>query len=290
MKINKNQRQNKVKEIISRWGRLNKAAIDTHISASFHLDLTEALKRAIYRDLDELVTIGELDILYFTRDGAVIDDFEPNVHKNYYNEWVSKNFNKAIFGQSLLTATNSDIFVSDLIKNDIKIQEKNNVINDDYRYLFFYLNSKYLNISFRKDAVPINIIISRFVDKITENEINEIEKIIGKRFVILKLASSSISSFKSSESIGHLVLDFKKNDLISVKDLNSKNGSVFYKITPDEADEIRIKGRALIEETVSVSWHSIPNEAYAKQKITNPIESYSPFIVEMGSSFRLLVI
>lgn len=290
MKISKNQRQNKVKEIINRWGRLDKAQIDIHIATSFHLELTDGLKRAIYRDLDELVTTGELDLLYFTRDGAEITDFEPNIHKNYYNQWVSKNFNKAIFGQSLLTATNSDIYVSELVKNDIKIQENNNVIDNDSRYIFFYLNSKYLNISFRKDAVPLNIVFSRFVDKITEKEINEIEKNIGKRFVILKLAPSSISSFKSNESMGHLFLEFKKNDLVCVNDLNSKNGSIFYKVTPDEADEIRIKGKALIEETVSVSWHTIPNESFAKQKITNPIESYSPFIIEMGSSFRLLVI
>lgn len=290
MKISKNQRQNKVKEIINRWGRLDKAQIDTHISTSFDLELTDGLRRAIYRDLDELVTNGELDLLYFTRDGAVIDDFEPNLHKNYYNQWVSKDFNKAIFGQSLLTATNSDIYVSELLKNEIKIQENNTVLDNTHRYLFFYMNSKYLNLSFRKDSVPMYIVISRFVDKISEKEIKEIEKQVGKRFVIFKLASSSISSFKANESLGHLVLDFKKNDSVSVKDLSSKNGSIFYKITPDEADEIRLKGKALIEETVSVSWHALPNETYAKQKLIDPVESYAPFIVEMGSSFRMLII
>lgn len=289
MKISKLQRQNAVKEVIRRWGRLKKATIDENICNIFGLEADEGLKRAIYRDLEDLVTSGEIDILYFTRDGILIEDFNPSVHKNFYNEWTSKDFTGGIFGQSLLNIKSAGIYVSSILRNEIMVSEKGE-ISQDKNYIFFYLNSHYINISFKHEIAPLKIIISRFVDAISDSEINEVEKKIGKRFIILKVPSNSVSAFKSNESLGHLMLEFKPERLIQLRDLGAKNGSDVFKLTPEEADEIRLKGKALIEETVTVSWDSIPAEMYVRKHIENSIDSYAPFIVELGSRFRLLVI
>lgn len=289
MKINKIQRQNTVLEIIKRWGRVNKQQLDDRVSNSLKIELTEALKRAIYRDLEELVIQGTIELLYFTRDGAIIDDFDPEMHKNYYIEWISKDHNKRVFGQSLLSNNNSDIYVSDLLKNEVSISENNSNPKDSHFHAYFYLNSKLLTLSFSKEAIPLSIVISRFHEKIQQKEIDEIKSKIGSRFIIFKVSSNSISSYKKNEILGHTLINFLIDQQISIEDLKSKNGTNYYKLTPDEADSFRLQHKMLSEETVSISWDQIQTSNLSPKKLKQET-GYCPFLLELGTSFRILIL
>lgn len=288
MKVNKTQRQNTVLEIIKRWGRINKQQIDERVSQALKIESTEAFKRAIYRDLEELVTTGTIELIYFTRDGAIIDNFNPDTHKNYYIEWTSKDHTKGIFGQSLLNNHNSEVYVSDPLKNYVSINENKANNQSSHFHIFFYLNSKLLKISFPKEEIPLTIIISRFNDKLQQKEIDEIKSRIGNRFIIFKVPSNSISSYKKGEVMGHLLAHFQFDQKIQLEDLKSKNGTKCYKLTPDEADAFRIQHKMLAEETVSVSWDQFTGSKLNPKSIDKEI-SYAPFLLELGTSFRLLI-
>ena len=71
----KYKRIEKLRELFKRWGKMDKNTVDSQMSGALGVD-SEDLSRALYRDLEELVTRGDIEVLYFHRDGTPIDDFD----------------------------------------------------------------------------------------------------------------------------------------------------------------------------------------------------------------------
>jgi len=84
-------------------------------------ELTSAMKRAIYRDLDDLVNTNRLIVEYFTRDGAKIEDYNSDIHKNVISQWVLLGSENKIIGESLMKSISSQLYCPKHLKNDLSL-------------------------------------------------------------------------------------------------------------------------------------------------------------------------
>lgn len=290
MKITKSLRQTKLREILKRWGSMEKSDIDSKMANLLQVDLTAALKRALYRDLEDLVQQGELDVKYFTRDGAEITYFESSTHKNFYNIWSLAGDSGAVTGHALINNTNTCIHVMALLKNDVAISEYRAESETDRVNLIFSINSQILCLKIKKESLPFKIIFSRFTGEVKPNEVQQLKEKHGQRLIILKLSSSNLSSFKENLSIGHAILSINEKSEISLKDFSTKNGTKYHEIKPVDLPEIKKQITATIgDQTTSLSWNQSFKEVIFK-KVNDTTILNLPAFIELGLSTRLLLI
>ena len=109
--VSKFDRIDALRKVLSRWGRLNKQQIDQHVSSALNCD-SEEIARSLYRDLADLVAKNELTALYFTRDGAPIADYDPDVHKNMYCEWATKEGAVSFVGGAFLKGLGGELVLA----------------------------------------------------------------------------------------------------------------------------------------------------------------------------------
>jgi hypothetical protein len=278
-------------DVLERWGRLDKNAICSKVAQSIDENAdSESFQRAIYRDLEDLVTDAKIAVEYFTRDGALIEDYDSDVHKNVSCQWFIPSAEGKISGSGKLESLNSLIYVPKILKNDLSIIDGKIEANPRHLHLYFQIGANFLCLKISFEALPISILFSRIHGEITYKEIEEIKNKMGLRTIILKIPFASLSSFKTNTQAGHALFKINNENEIEITDYNSSNGSRIYKLTTSEADRIREKASRLDDMTMTSTWKEIDPNLVKPSEVKGTLKFKSPTLVEIGDNFKILVV
>ena len=181
-------------DVLERWGRLDKTAICSKVGNAIDENYeSESFQRAIYRDLEDLVTDARIAVDYFTRDGALIEDYDSDINKNVTYQWYIPSAEGKISGSGKLESLNGLIFVPKVLKNDLSIIDGKVEANPRHHHFYFQIGSSFLCLKVSFEALPVSVVISRTHGDISLIEIEEIKAKLGLRTVILKVPFASLS-------------------------------------------------------------------------------------------------
>lgn len=278
-------------DLLGRWGRLDKTAITHHLenllSESFS---NPAGARAIYRDLQDLVEDGRIAVDYYTRDGVLIEDYDPDKHKNVSCFWYIPSQEGMVPGAGVLETLNSSLYVPNLLKNDVSLQSGSSQPDPRNRHIYFLIGTTYLCLKISFNAFPFKIIVSRTHGNLTNEEIECVANNFGKRCMILKLPYPKLSSYKSVDKLGHCILKFDTEEEFRVEDFKSTNGTILFPLKTSEADKLRSKGALLSHTTLTSTLKEFdPTQKHAT-RIDEEASSKQPAIIELSDECFMLII
>lgn len=277
-------------DYLKRSGPADKDQIFSHVSQKIDEDAsTESFQRAIYRDLEDLVTKTLISAQYFRRDGTPIDDYDPEVHKNVMAKWFIETEEGKITGAGHLEKANGLIYVPPVVKNEFAIVTGQSTPGPKYRHVYFQVGNKFLCLKTSLDAIEYKLALSRTHGDISLNEINEVKARLGTRTAILKLPFAKLSSYKPEVKICHTQIKLLENSEVEVEDFGSINGVMVYQLTMNEADEMRCKGETINEETVTSAWMMSSNFKATPQEVKNKIKLKCPLLIEIGGTCHILI-
>lgn len=285
--IPKFKRLNEIKQIFERYGILDKNSLTQKVC--LRLDVEEdSIKRVLYRDLEELVNLGFLREEFLTPDGARIDDFNPQLHKNYKKNWFIPGYQNQITGAGALENYGGKIICPSVLKNDLNLASNSLITTVRRRHIFFISSGMYFCLDIDLESLPINIVVLRRPEN-GEFEIHEHHtKSFGLRTVSLFLPNTTLSGFKL-DRVGHFTIKLLADNSAELIDLKSKNGTFYYKLSHKEADLIREKGFQVGNETLTEDWNQYFPEKLIKERVENEKIDF-PFIVEANYDSRFLLI
>lgn len=278
-------------DVLSRWGRLNKVQIAEHVGKVIDEDHeTEAFTRAILRDLEDLVRDNRIQVEYFSRDRGLIEDYDPAVNKNVYGEWFIAGAEGQISGSGHLKTQNGYFYAPKILKNDLSILTGNSQADPRHRHLYFQVGSSFLCLKASFEAFPFSVVLSRTHGAVNQTEIASIKTKLGARACILKVPFSKVSSYKSGDKPGHLLLEFTNESTIIITDYESSNGTVIYKIKVAEADKIRNSGAIINDYTLTSTWKDINLDFVRPIKVRDNVSFEAPVLLEAGEEFKVLIV
>jgi hypothetical protein len=199
-----------------------------------HLNLEEDNYdlKSFYRHLQELEDSNELISRFFNSAGVEVSDYTTTsgLTKIVYD----KASRSKIVGEGLLSLEAGTIYCNKYLAPKISFLETipKGVLEKDVVEIIFFLNGKIrvMRINYAKSTYPLRIFISRKVD-LPKEAIASIEQ--SKSIILLALPHPDLSSYKSSEIMGHFKVEIQK-DSINCKDLKSTNGTDCFVITEQE--------------------------------------------------------
>ncbi len=278
-------------DVLSRWGRLDKNQITEHVGRILDEDYEkEAFSRAILRDLADLVKNHRLEVEYFTRDGALLEDYDPEVHKNVFCQWFIPGSEGQVIGSGHIKGLNGYFYAPKILKNDLSIMSGTNQADPRYRHFYFQIGSSFICIKASFEALPFSLILSRTHGSVDQVEIDVIKRKFGKRTCILKVPFAKVSSFKNEEIPGHLFLDIQNEFSVSLTDYQSSNGTHVYKLKMSEADKIRTSGAILNDFTLTNTWKELDLNLVKPFRINKNDSFDVPLLIEIGSEFKMLIV
>jgi hypothetical protein len=278
-------------DVLSRWGRLDKNQIAEHVGRVLDEDFqAESFNRAILRDLADLVKNHRIHVEYFTRDGALLDDYDADIHKNVFCQWFIPGSEGQVSGSGHIKSLNGYFYAPKLIRNDLSIISGNTQVDPRYRHLYFQIGSSFLCLKASFQAFPFGIILSRTHGSVGQAELDLIKRKFGIRACLLKVPFAKLSSFKNEEMPGHLFLEFLNESSIKLSDYNSTNGAYVYKLKMSEADKIRSSGAVLNDYTLTNTWKEIDLDFVKPIKINQNDTFDLPVLIEIGAEFKMLIV
>ncbi|MFP5492775.1 MAG: hypothetical protein ACLGG0_14830 [Bacteriovoracia bacterium] len=278
-------------DVLGRWGRLDKNQIAEHVGRVLDENFeSESFQRAIYRDLDDLVQDNRVQVEYFSRDGALIEDYDPDIHRNVYCQWYIPGTEGQISGSGHLKSHNGLFQAPKLLKSDFSILSGNSQVDPRHRHIYFQIGSAFLCLKASFQALPFSILVSRIHGTIEQKEIDDVRKGFGLRACILKVPFPRLSSFKDDKKPGHLLMEFPSESTVSVIDFNSSNGTFVYKLKFSEADKIRNSGSVMNEYTLTSTWENVDLSFVKPIKITDKATYELPILIDAGNEFKLLIV
>ena len=278
-------------DMLERHGRSNKNDICFRVAQALDEDSeSESFQRAIYRDLEDLVMEAKIAVDYFTRDGAFIDEYDPDIHRNVSCQWFIPSAEGQIIGAKQLSDLNGFLYVPKILKDEFSLLSGNYSPDSKHRHLYFQRGHKFLCLKNSFDAIEYSIALSRIHGEVNANEIKEVADTLGKRSVILKLPIAKLSSYKPALKICNAHIRILTDGEVEIEEFGSTNVIYAYKLTMNEADEMRSKGEQINEETVTSTWVTTSNFKATPEEIKGKIKIKCPLLIEFGESFHLLII
>jgi hypothetical protein len=223
--IKKFQRIQAVRDVLARWGKLNKRQLTEHVAAALGCPAAE-LDRVLYRDLEELENAGAIVALHFTRDGAKIDDYDPKIHKTSYSEWAVHGHEGAVIGASRLAEHQIRLIVPARLRREVMVSVSKGDPPPDSLNVLFKENGRPFCLTFSHEALPLTLVVGRWREESVEIE-SELETRFGKRACALLVRDSGVSSFKGKEQPGHFTITAARPGQVTITDLKPKNGTFF---------------------------------------------------------------
>lgn len=278
-------------DVLSRWGRLDKNQIAEHVGRVLDEDFeTEAFNRAILRDLADLVKNHRVEVEYFTRDGALLEDYDPDIHKNVFCQWFIPGSEGQVSGSGHIKSLNGYFYAPKVIRNDLSIISGNTQADPRYRHLYFQIGSAFLCIKASFQAFPFSVVLSRTHGSVEKVELDILRQKFGLRGCILKVPFPKLSSFKDEEKPGHLLIEFLNETKISLTDFKTTNGTHIFKLKMSEADKIRSSGAVINDYTITDTWKEIDLDFVKPIKIGENDVFDVPVLIEVASEFKMLIV
>jgi hypothetical protein len=206
-------------EIFHRTSPLDFQALASRFSALESVDLTEALKRALYRDIQELVAEGRLEELRHDASGDLIadsPDLEKIVAKSVWR--LVTTTSERFLGESLLRENGIEISGSDFLVSEVYAQMDLEIRAEKFIHFVFGEHER-LVVRIPRDLVPFTVFIGRSPSPNSLIDTRDVQKEAKpQRNITLTLPDASISR-------AHCKIEFNRWNNVVVFDLDSSNGT-----------------------------------------------------------------
>lgn len=294
--VKKSQRVQVLLQVMQHFGSLKKKEITHHVAHALSIE-EDAISKPLYEDLRDLVDQGELLVTYHRPDGAVIEDFEPKIHKTAIATWSLPKAVGHVLGAGALTQHGASLAASERMKSAISVDTDSRDPDVDYVQLYFNLHAHFFGLRVLKEALNATLILGRRPkipprgqDKMGAH-LAEIERVFGKRSLLLWVSANGVSAHEDRGRLGHLALEFESTRGVRVTDLGSSNGTSVQRLTPEEAKRLLKLGHVLGDQTMTVSWnHRETATCELKScKPHMPERHEMPCLIQASESFRILV-
>lgn len=234
--VSKFQRVEALKSVLARWGRLNKSQIDERVASALDCS-SESLERSLYRDLEDLEAINEVVVLRYGADGQLLEDYNPEIHRNITCEWALKEFETAVLGGGILKDSNISFLAAPRLTRAFQVNLLSTQAPADSIHLIFQPDQRSYRLSLAKDALPAKIMIGRVQERKQAQESHQfIQEVFGKRSCCLLVPFPSVSKIKKEDQLGHVLFEFAEPGHVLVHDMKSKNGIQIFKLTHEQAN------------------------------------------------------
>jgi hypothetical protein len=234
---------------------------------------------------------GRIIAEYFTKNKEKIEEYNPEVDKSVYCEWILVGSENKIIGEALLKDVNSQIYCPSFLKSDVTLNYGDVSPSFKTKHLYFSILNKYLCLKINLEMTPVKLLLSRNTGRIDSTEIEQVESKFGKRTIIFKIPSTKVSAFDNKkDKYGHTLIEIQ-NDSIIIHDLESKNKTYLHQLSMDEADHIRINNDLASDKTSNESWEELFKHKLKSMKVISKNEEITgPALINLANQFFLLVL
>ncbi len=206
---------------------LDKRELDLRVSAILCTD-QERIRKALYRDLADLVSEGSLEEIRYFASGDIIDSYDPDVHKNTRCVWrLAEKSNDRYFGKQLAESFDIDTTGPRHLLMSIRYfpTAKQAKVGD----YCFQLTTSSGSIFFDIDSSlrPFQIVIGR-KHKSSEKDLTTLSASRKSGLEWREVGPTLNIRFEDSDgrvSREHLVIQINREGEVHVMDLKSSNGS-----------------------------------------------------------------
>ena len=285
--ITKFERIEALREVLTRWGKLNKPEIDERVSSKLGCQATD-ISRALYRDLEDLERLGQITTTHFTRDGRAVENYDPEIHKNTFCEWSIPKENASIRGSKRIRDNHIGIKVSSRLSGSVSIGE-GQLSDTNCSSVCFYFSVGGLshNLIVKAEALPFQVYIGRGENfKITTLSSEE-ESVFGKRAILFSFPLPGVSSFKGLTKSGHALLSFENMKEVKILDLSSKNGTFYLNLNKLQSEQIV---RNISSGAKATSTHALISNERDFKKAQSTTPHVLPLPLQIFFSFELTII
>ena len=293
--VTKSRRQNTLREILARWESRDKSQIDEHVAQALGID-PAAIRKPLYEDLSELEHAGEIVKTYYLPDGSKVDEYDPAIHKSTKCIWSIPRAEGQVSGAGALKSQGAELIVSNVLRNDVRVDQGSRPVETSHTHIFFNLNSYFFSIRINSAMLPATLVVARVSESTSGNtlRLNEyfksLEKEFGVRLLLLVVPSTGVSAPKPPERLGHFSFEIKSPKEALLRDLGSSNGTQYAKLKPEESDELIADGSVIGLQTVTRSWNHQPlDEATFTECGPHMVRPVSfPVLIQASDSFRII--
>lgn len=249
--VPKQRRLELVKEVLRHEGRAKPETVMARLAERMSCDVGE-IRRLVYSDLKELSERVEVFEFRYTPSGELLEDYDPEVHRNTVVEYALQESNEVILGGGLLQERGGLMIPSPRmcrywklkITKEVKLGESRDK-NAAQRWpaISFELGEDILTLSLDPDAIPASLTIGRTPSDsviFSSSDLGKVKSILGKRESYVFLPVKSVSRFKGEERRGHFSIEFKDTDSAVVTDLGSSHKTFIASVGRDAVDGVAI--------------------------------------------------
>lgn len=289
--VYKDRRKRLMLELLERWGRLDIDQIVEHLGAKVEIN-SHTIRRTLYRDLNELVEEGLITDIRYSRDGTLLEEFDPNIHKNATCEWALRGSENTLTGQAILHEAGGHIGASSRLRSGVLLAEGVGTVLESKLNCFFSFGTKFLCLRCDLEVLPMHILVSRKNPSQPDEEHHRMEEHFGKRLIVLNIPVPSLSSIKSGKKSGHVLITLEGPNRAQVTDLGSTNGTQVAEVKLATVRTIiktgqllgtkTLKDPMLIMEGLMTEWTNI-------QAFT-PTEALLPSLVRLSDAFGMMLV
>lgn len=213
----KAQRMLLVRRAIEKSGEADVRYIREFLCSNYGFKNNETLRRRIYEDLNGLNEMNEIQFHYLNDTGNEIEDIRRTYTLfGFKQSIIGVNSLKAIGGDFLNPSNRKALW---RITNNIALEPI-----EKHLKIIFHAGQDFYLLSLPKDALPSTLVIGRTFDH--EKFVfpsAEFIKTHGARAHYLGLPSGNLSVRSDGLSVGHAVLKFDSEGVLTVTDLNTAN-------------------------------------------------------------------
>lgn len=288
----KSQRIHALREVLNRWGKLDKPRIDELVSGYLGIPV-EGLRKPLYRDLKELVESGEIVVRYYSSSGSEIADFDSTVHVSSRAEWALVGSEHRVLGQNALSLAGGALYPLSRLVREIRVDSGSPEFEAKTIHLFFSIQSTFFCLKLTLDSIPVTVVVSRTPGPFDgKPPVKEVEERFGKRCALLQVPTPGVSAIKLGTRLGHAVLKFSEERSVEITDLASTNGTKFHPLSLHDAEILRKSGDLLGKQTATAEWIAAV-EALVSWQIVEaeiPRSCSLPAVVSFSKEFQILIV
>ncbi|MBK9038934.1 MAG: hypothetical protein IPL83_07215 [Bdellovibrionales bacterium] len=228
--ISKTKRIQALIEVLDRWGSLDKGEITSRVAALLAVE-PESIERAIYRDLEELVSNLRIKVFSRSAAGSIVDETELDGDKPYKNYWYTEKHSPFdILGVGGVRKLGGNVLATQNLLEGLQVfQVSSRSIDNLSQMILFKIGSVSFGLKYLSSLIPFSFVVSRNTS-IAQSEFEEMKRELSGRLCVLLLPDADLTSIKSGNYMGHCMIRFSEKE-VRICDESSTNGTFLAKGT-----------------------------------------------------------